>query len=113
MKSIVKGLLVVALTIFLFAMSMRAFGGTRAEIEKMFEDKMLAHHGTCSVDEKGKIVKTEDAKSEVLCKSGYHPSQPTTHFVIVYDDKGEALKVIRLDTTNLDQEVIWQRGTSV
>lgn len=111
MIAILKGVAIVLVTIFLFAVSTKVNAGTPQEFLDIWKNKELVHDGTCATDGKGKIVPSEKDVKSVRCLAV--SDEPLVHYVAIVGANGQAERLIRLNPVTYEQTVVWRRGVEV
>lgn len=113
MKAILKGLMVVLVTLGLFAASVKA--GTQKELQALLTGKRTVYAGTCHLDDKGLFTASESKYTVFKCIVGVSDGEAEErYYALILDNQGNAIRLILVDKSGeVKQEVLWTRGTSV
>jgi hypothetical protein len=114
MKAILKGVLVVLVTLGLFAASVHA--GTAKELRVLLGDKRTVFVGECDVNKLGFFSEAAAENTHTYdCVVGVNDKEPgEIYYVLFLNKKGEPFQVLRVDKTKgVTQERIWRNGVEV
>lgn len=113
MKAIGKGILVVLITIGLWAVACNVKAGTQDELRELLDNKIIVYNGVCWFDKKNILTfKTEDKVTVKRCVVGMELPDQTKHYVLL-TGKGGATELLVYDETTKTQKSLWRTGTEV
>lgn len=115
MKQVLKGVMVILITIGLFALS-QAYAGTERELKKLLEGKQTVYQGTCHLNERGLFRDKEEAYTVHRCIIGVDYSEEgDIYYVLLFEAGNKPVKLLRVnkDTTPATQDVLWTNKTEV
>ena len=113
MNAILKGILVVLVTICLFAV-FKAKAGTKEEFLQILSDKRVVYNGVCLFDKDGKLTFKHDEKKTVKpCVVGFEMTSTTKHYLVLYDHHGVAHEILLFNEEDKSQVRLWARGTEI
>lgn len=110
MKAIGKGILVVLVTLGLFALSLRVKAGTMDELGAILGDTPAIYQGSCYFTEEGKLTFShEEMKVSVPCVVGMKlPDNTQDHYVLVFNpETGTPQALVVYHEVTKTQETLW------
>ena len=107
MKQLMKGTLVVLVTLFLFGLSLKVLAGTEAELHKLIDGKSVIYNGVCTIGKKGELVFTpKEAKVTLRCIVGMEQTDVDKHYVLLYVNDAPA-RLVLYNKQDKSQTTLW------